>query len=711
MSVTRRIPNAFDPRPSTRREISESPEINTAHPRLRGDERKKKARPNGAFDVAAALSLIALAAAGGARAQVLGASAPDEAGGAAASARGDVVVTANRAATPADRVGQSVTVLTASQLRQDQETSLADLIARTPGINLARNGGPGEPTSLFIRGADSNQTVALIDGVKVNDPTDPGTGYDFANLLNGDVSRIELLRGPQSTLYGSEAIGGVVNIITADAAKPLEGSLQAESGALGATFVNAALGGQGDGANWRLSGYDDMTKGAPCFDEELGGRRPCAYRAAGASGRLRYDLTPDLQLDERAYYTWSRSDFDGYDTPSGNYGDDGEYGHTRQVVDYTGLNLSLLDGRLKNRLAFEYSAVDHNDQDPNQPQSLGVDTTTTFLAAGRTDTIEYEGTFAIAPDYQAVFGAQSERSSLMAYSPVYETAPSRAHDTISSGYGQITGQLLTGLTLTGGLRYDDQATVGGHVTGQASAAWRLNDGNTILRASFGQGFKAPSLYQLYSEYGNLTLKPEQADGWDMGIEQHFLGGRLVAQATYFGRATHNLIEFVSCYGLTTGGCATNTVGGYYANVDRALAQGLELQARWKPTDRLDLSANYTLDDDEDRSPAALNPTGAAPGFQLSRRPKNTANVDAGYVWPIRLRTELAVRYAGASYDDDAHTILLKSYALVDLRASYPLSDQVELYGRIENLTDQHYETAYQYGTMGRAAYGGVRLRF
>lgn len=654
--------------------------------------------------------------AGGAHADQLApngqAPAPDEAGGAAATALSQVVVTANRALTRADQVGQSVTVLTARQIRLDQETSVSDILDRTPGLTIDRNGGPGQTTSLFIRGADADQTVALVDGVKLNDPTDPGTGYDFSNLLTGDIARIEVLRGPQSTLYGSEAIGGVINIITAQATRPLEGDLQAESGAYGTTYVSGGLGGAGDRYDWRLAGYDDQSKGVACFDEAFGGHRPCAYRTDGFSGRVRYDLTANLSLDQRAYYSWSRNDFDGYDTASGNFGDDNEYGHSQQWIDYTGLNLSLLDGRLKNRLAFEYSAVDHDNQDPDQPANYGVPTTTTFVAHGRTSTVEYEGDYAISQDYRLVFGAQSERSTLFAFSPLYEAAPDRGATTINSGYAQVAGEVAPGLTLTGGGRYDEQTTVGGHFTGQASAAWKLNRGNTILRASFGQGFKAPSLYQLYSEYGNLGLQPERANGWDAGVEQHILDGRLVLQATYFGRETSSLIAFYSCYGLPPvddhnlcGAGKYQLSQGYFYNVDKARAEGLELQADWKATDRLSLSANYTLDDDEDRTP------GATEGFQLARRPKNTANLDAGYVWPIKLRTDVAVRYAGMSYDDPGHTIPLKAYALVDLRASYPIRDNIEVYARIENLTDQRYETIYRYGTPRRAGYAGLRLSF
>jgi vitamin B12 transporter len=650
-----------------------------------------------------ATSLIVLAAPGLAAAQT--ASAPDEAGS-SASATPLLIVTADRAPTPSDQVGASVTVLTGAEIHLDQETAVSDILARTPGVTFARNGGPGESTSLYIRGAEAGQTVVLIDGVKVNDPTDTADGFDFANLSAGDIARIEVLRGAQSTLYGSAAIGGVVNVITADATRPLEGYLQAEGGSYGTGSVNGAVGGKEDRYDWRVGAYYNATDGVSAFDRKYGGREADGYTTAGVSARLRYDLTSTLQLDQRAYFTASRNEFDGYDTASGNFGDDAEYGRTQQVVDYTGLNLSLFDGRLKNRFAYEYSGLDRRNEDPNQPE-----TKFTFLAEGRTNTFEYEGAYAIAPGYQAVFGAQNERSTIDSNSPYYELnygdLPTKAHADITSGYGQVSGEVISGLTLTGGVRYDSHSTFGDHVTTQASAAWKLNQGNTILRSSFGQGFKAPSLYQLYSEYGNAALKPETSNGWDAGIEQHFFDSMVVVQATYFGRTTHNLIDFVSCYGVTTGGCATHqTFGGYYDNVARSEAQGIELQGDWKATSALTLAANYTFDDSEDRSPGSLTY-----GQQLARRPKNSGNLSVTYVWPIKLTTTAAVRYAGQSFDSNASDIVLKSYTLLDLRASYPLRDNLELYGRIENLTDQRYETTYQYGTLGRAGYAGVRLSF
>ena len=299
-----------------------------------------------------------------------------------------------------------------------------------------------------------------------------------------------------------------------------------------------------------------------------------------------------------------------------------------------------------------------------------------------------------------MFGAQDERSTLNVFSPLFDLAPTKANATVNSGYGQITGEVIHGLTLTGGVRYDDHSTFGDHVTGQASAAWRLNGGDTILRASFGQGFKAPSLYELYSIYGNTALRPEEANGWDAGVEQHFFNGKVIVQATYFGRETRNLIQFAP----------TDTPPfGAYQNVAKAQAEGAELELAWQVTQALNLTANYTFDDDEDRSPGS--PTR---GQQLIRRPKNSANLAATYVWPVKLSTSVAVRYAGNSFDtnqDTGETVVVGNYTLVDLRASYPLRENVEVYGRVENLADKRYETTALYGTLGRAGYGGVRLKF
>lgn len=618
----------------------------------------------------------------------------------------EVVVVANRAPEPLSKIGSSITVLNDAAIKESQEVVVADLLAQTPGVTFVRSGGVGEATQVFIRGAESDQTVVLIDGVQLNDPSQTGGGFDFAHLMTSGVSRIEILRGAQSTLYGSQAIGGVINIVTADPTAPLGGGISAEGGSHNTGYVTGNAGGKSDTLQWRLTGNWYGTSGIPAFDERLGGTRLDASQNGGSSGQLRYEVTPDLRLDLRGYYTQARTDFDGYDTPTGTFGNDNEYGTNTQFLEYTGLTLRSPDRTLTNRIAFQYTDTVTKNYDPNAPASYGSASTETFYGIGRNIREEYQGTWEITPRLQAVFGAQHERSTIDTDTPAFDVkpVPLENYATIDSGYAQFQGEIVTGLTLTAGERYDRHDVYGGHSTGQLAAAWLLNDGHTVLRTSFGQGFKAPSLYQLYSNYGNQALQPEQAHSWDAGIEQHGWDERMLVSATYFERDSRDLIGFFDCT-TPNGLCATEPFG-YYANVAHAFARGAELQAAVTVSQRMNVSANCTFTDTQDRSPDS-----ATFGKELPRRPKEAANLLTTYRWFPQLSTDVAVRYGGRSFDDAANDIALGGYVLVDLRLSYSLPDHLELYGRVENATGKHYETAYQYGTLGRVAYGGVRATF
>ncbi|MGH7592851.1 MAG: TonB-dependent receptor plug domain-containing protein, partial [Gemmatimonadales bacterium] len=513
----------------------------------------------------------------------------------------EIVVVANRAPEPLSKIGNSVTVIDEDAIKESQLISVAALLAQTPGVTFARAGGVGQPTSVFIRGAESGQTVVVIDGVQLNDPSTTGGGFDFENLLTGGISRIEILRGAQSTLYGSQAIGGVVNIVTGEPSGPFGGTVIAEGGSHNTGYVTANVGGKGDALLWRLSGNWYGTSGIPSYDARLGGKRLSASQNGGGSGQVRYDFTPDLEVDVRAYYTQGRADFDGYDTPHAappfSFGDDNEYGKNNQLLGYAGLTLKSPDRTLANRVALQYTNTETHNFDPDAPANLFSPSTETFYGIGRNLREEYQGTWEITPRYQAVFGAQHERSTIQTDSPAFDySGPMRLDNavTIDSGYVQLQGEVISGLTLTAGGRYDRHDVYGGHGTGQFAGAWALNGGRTLLRASFGQGFKAPSLYQLYSNYGDNTLQPEQANSWDAGVEQHARDGRLVLSAAYFNLDSRDLITFLDC---TTPRplCATEPFGNY-ANVARASAHGVELQATVNPNDALALTANYTFTD-------------------------------------------------------------------------------------------------------------------
>jgi vitamin B12 transporter len=614
----------------------------------------------------------------------------------------EVVVVANRAPVPLSTIGNSVTVLDERDIRESQATLASDLLAQTPGITVARTGGVGQPTSVFIRGAESDQTVVVIDGVKMTDPSLPGGGFDFENLLIGDISRIEILRGAQSTLYGSDAIGGVIDIVTADPTQKSQGSVSLEGGSHGTGYGTANIGGLSDSLLWRVAGSYLGTSGITCVDPSFGGRRDCASRIGDAAGQIRYDITPDLQLDLRGYFVSSRTDFDGYDTPTFTLGDDSEYGKTQRGIGYAGLTWRSPDRSLTNRLSVEYTGSETRNFDPNAPANFGDPTTETFYGFGRNVREEYQGTWKFATTGQVVFGAQNEHSTINTVSPFSPFLG--AGVVVDSGYVQGQYEVLKGLTLTAGGRYDHHSVYGGHGTGQLAAAWVLPDRNTVLRASFGQGFKAPALYQLYSNYGNRALEPETSNSWDAGIEHHALQNRLVASATYFRRTSDDLIGFFDCLSPSPL-CATEPFG-YYANIARSSAHGIELAGLLEATDQLTVSANYTWTRTEDVSQGS--PTY---GNELPRRPARAGNASVNYVWPLQLSSELALRYSGPDFDDAANQIRLGGYVLLDLRASLPINDHLQIYARVENLTDHHYEVAYQYGTFGRSAYIGARASF
>ena len=631
------------------------------------------------------------------------AAAPDAAasGGTNAAEPGTIVVTATRTPTSIDRVAASVTVLDKSAIDRAGDLSVADLLLRTPGVSLSRNGGYGTATQLRIRGAESDQTVVVIDGVKLNDPSSAGGGYNFANLLTGDASRIEVLRGPQSILWGSQAIGGVVNIVTPLPEKPMEGSFDVEAGSRDTVSGRAAVGGRSGPLAWRVGAQTFYTQGisAIAAGSELDG-----YRNQSVTGRAVLDIVPGVSADVRGYYSNGRTETDA------TTGDTFEYALNREFVGYAGLNVALFDGRFRNRFAYGYTDTDRDNYNPARARQL------TFDAAGKNERLEYQGSLAIIRGVDAVFGVENEKSRFRSVSPPASLAtaipaPARGRAEITSFYGQLNASPIDGLTLTGGVRNDDHSRFGNKTLFAGGGVWALPTG-TVVRASYSEGFKAPTLYQLFSEFGNQALRPEQADGWEAGAEQRLFDGKLAFGATYFERRSTDLIVFASCTSTTANplcfvpGSTTQRRSGYYQNVSRAFAKGIEAAARIALGERIAIDGNYSWTTSEDRS------TGSATfGNQLARRPRHAWNAAANYAFPDGPSFGAAVRWSGEAFDNLTHTTRLDSYTLVDLRAELPISREVRVFVRGENVFDEEYQTAFRYGTLGRSIYAGLRGRF
>lgn len=623
---------------------------------------------------------------------------PDAAAAPEASDSGTILVTATRVPTEIDRVVSSVSVLDKAAIDRAQDIGVAELLQRLPGVTFSRNGGYGTITSIRIRGAEADQTVVVIDGVKLNDPSSTGGGFNFANLLVGDASRIEVLRGPQSILWGSQAIGGVVNIVTAAPQKDLEASFDVEAGSRDTVNARAAVGGRTGPLSWRIGGTAFTTDGISAIRKDAGGGEADGYTNRTVSGRAELEIMNGVTADVRGYYAHGRVEIDGF------AGDTAEYGLNREFVGYAGLNVDLFGGRLRNRFAYGYTDTNRDNYDPTRARAQ------TFDAAGQNKRLEYQGTFAITDKWTALFGVENERSKFRTVSPsgslaVPVPAPVRGDARITSVYGQLSGEVLTGLTVTGGVRHDDHANYGGKTQFAGGAVWALPTG-TVLRASYADGFKAPTLYQLFSEYGNTTLSPERAHSWEAGIEQRLFGDALTVGATWFQRKTKDQIDYQGCPSsipndplcLAPGG---GMRWGYYVNIARAEAKGLEAAASLRLADNLLVDGNYSW----------IKSINSDTGKWLARRPRNTANGSISYVWPFGLTTGAAVRWSGKSYDNVTNSRRLDAYTLVDLRTELAVRDNVSLFARVENLFDEDYQTIYRYGTLGRSIYAGVRARF
>jgi len=580
---------------------------------------------------------------------------------------------------------------------------VSDLLATTPGVTVARNGGLGGVTSLRIRGAETDQTVVLIDGVKLNDPSSASGGFNFADLIATEYARIEVLRGPQSTLWGSQAIGGVVHIVTPVPEGPLSGSMSVEGGTHETAFVRANVEAGSERFAWRVAGGYLTTDGISAFNRDRGGLEADGYRNVGFNARGIFRVTDNISAEVRSTWSDGRSEFDGFPPPPAPFGlaDTPEYGDTEELVTYVGMNLTAFDGRFDNRIGFAYTDTERQNIDPSSSVPL------TFDASGRNERWEYQGTLQWNDRLGGVIGLESERSELSSASPTTfdpNPVPLKGTVQLDSAYAQVTASPMAAVTLSAGLRYDDHDTFGNHTTARGSAAWSVTS-STILRASYGEGFKAPTLYQLYSEYGNLDLDAEEAEGWDASVEQRLLDDKLALSATYFNRDTTNMIDFVSCFGLTTPACLAQP-DGYYDNVQKTTADGVELSLLARLGERLSLSANYTSMNADNDARGSTNF-----GRSLARRPSETTNAQLSYAWPAGLTTAVAVQHAGRSYENASNSTILDSYTVVDFRASYALSNAVEMFGRVENAFDEDYETVARYGTLGRTFFGGVRLSF
>ncbi|ADE14226.1 TonB-dependent receptor [Nitrosococcus halophilus Nc 4] len=611
-----------------------------------------------------------------------------------------IVVTATRTQTPVRQVGSAVSVITAEDLAQRQRMPVLEVLRGLPGVDVVQSGGLGQQTSVFLRGANANHTLVLIDGVEANDPSNPGGLFDFANLLTDNIERIEILRGPQSTLYGSDAIGGVINIITKKGSGKPQLTARAEGGSFNTFKVTGGINGGGELINYSLTGARLESEGISAADSRLGNSEEDGYRNTTFAGRLGLTPGPNFSLDVTLRYNDGHTEIDGSTVDAlGRFlpiDDPNSTLDTEQLFLRGQGRLTLFEGLWEQMLGISFTHHDRENKDRPDPQNPFP-----FPGAfkGEKVKVDWQNNVYLSRSHTLTLGITTEEERLEIESPTSTLPRKTAHTT--GYYLQEQLDLWDRLFLTGGVRLDDHNRFGSKITGRVTAALVLDPLGTKLRGSYGTGFRAPSLSELFDdrfntttmdtrfEFNNPDLDPEESESWEIGVEQSLWSDQLVLGAAYFDNEFTDLIQFSQV--------ASDKF--QLINIAEAEARGWEVFMALTPLEGLTLRGDYTQMRTKDRQT----------GEFLVRRPEHKAAVNVNYHFLGKANFHLQVLYVGSR--QDVGNIPLSSYTVVNLAASYDLTDNFQLFARVNNLLDKQYQEVFGFGTPGLSGFGGVKLSF
>jgi len=607
----------------------------------------------------------------------------------------EIVVTATRLETAEREVGSSITVITADQIRKQQKTTVLEVLRDVPALDVVQSGGPGTVTSVFIRGANSEHTLVLIDGVEMNDPISTGRFFDFANLTVDNIERIEIVRGPQSTLFGSDAIGGVINIITKKGTGKPNSFVSVEGGSF-RTFTERAGSSGGTGlVNYSLGISREGSAGISDADEKDGNHEKDGYENTTFSTRLGVTPATNFDADLIMRYINSKKDLDDQGGAGGD--DPNNTENTRQVFVRTQARLSLFKDVWEQKIGFSLSDQHRHYDNPTDSEHPSDSDFSTY--DGQVLKFDWQQDLKLHETNTLTAGIETEKEdgkfnyySTSAYGPYTESFSDKTART-TSYYLQDGISLWDAWFTTLGARLDDHSTFGTKTTYRMTSSYLSKETGTRVKGSYGTGFKAPSLYQLYSMYGDQDLNPEKSTGWDAGVEQMFDHELVTIGITYFSNNFDNLIDF-------------NSATSKYVNIAKAESKGVETYLTAHPSDDLTLRVSYTYTDTKDETT----------GDELLRRPKNKSLFDANYCFLGKGNVNLEVLYVGKRDDYDysswpATRVTLGSYTLVNLAASYDVTRNIQVTGRVNNLFDKNYEEVFGYGTPGISGYAGIKCSF
>lgn len=608
-----------------------------------------------------------------------------------------LVLSSTKIGIPLNRVGSSASIITRQQIRQMQATSLLDVLRQVPGVDIVQNGPPGSTSSIFIRGANSEHTLVLVDGIRLNDPISPGRSFNYLDQISPDaIEQVEVLRGPQGPLFGSDGMGGVINIVTrsGEGRPSLQAKIQAGSYGTLQEDINAGASTHDNKLRAFLHATRQDVRGFSAASQRYGNMERDGFHNTTLIGKLQLQPTGHLGLDAFSTYSRARMDLDNF---GGLGGDDPNYtSNNRMFLIGGGSRLKLLDNRFEQitRVSWTDQQRDtRNDRDPAHLFDTERSQFNSHLFA-----LDAINNFYLHPSNTLTMGLNLQHESGDArnafnsqWGPFISEFPNRSATDIAF-YAQDYISLRNTLFTTLSIRRDHHNRFGNYTTYRAATSLPIRKTGTTFKASYGTGFKAPTLYQLYSNFGDPGLNPETSLGWDAGVEQALFKNRLQLGATCFQNQIKNLIQFNSLF--------------TYENIARARTQGIEAYAAAQPFKALQLRSSYTYTDTKDLTT----------GDPLLRRPRHKLSFNLNYQPHKKVNINLDVTHIGQRSDLDfppfplpPRNVKLAAFTLVNLAISYDVTQTLNLFARLVNLLDTPYELTKGYGTARFSAYGGLRL--
>lgn len=576
----------------------------------------------------------------------------------------EIIVKGARIETPASNFGSSIFILNSEDIRLRGIRSAIDAISYSPGVTTKKNGSFGGVGSVRIRGASSSQTLVLVDGVPVNDASSPGGGYNFEYLDTSNIDRIEVLRGSQSTLWGSDAIGGVVNIFT-KSAEDNSINILSETGSFGLKKINSEFGLVSNFGKFLFLVNDTSLDGISKADKKDGNIEKDGFEKNSYSFKGNMKVN-NIEIKGLLSYIKSDVEYDSFGFVTG-VQDGDERSITEEFTGNLTIKFNLFGEKLENTFSFNQSDISRD---------YFTDNNLTFGADGDRKLYRYQGNAGFGNYNKIAFGFEKEESSV-----------SLDKLSIDSLFLLYQFQPIKNLVVSAGIRNDDNKGFSSKTTRKIAAAYKISE-NISIKSSWGEGFKVPTIFQTTffccgAKSANTNIRPEASTSYDLGFD-FSLKDKFSFSLIYFKQDVNNQINF--SFGL-----------GGYENIDFVESDGFEISTNSKVSETVNLFINYSYIDSIDGN-----------GLRLINIPKDSGELVLTYEPASKISGSMALKYNGSEISTYGN---LNSWSRFDINLFYKLNNFSEVYFRVENLFDEDYQQVFGYGTPDRSGLAGIKVTF